>query len=283
MKTILKIFICAIIGCAITASCTSDDTEARNFVARITTALYDGNPDSIKVLYPEAKDAISKAGSYKFLVDLLEAEDAKYKDLGDGVWRVSIGDSVKVHILEGEEEGQFTIKESFGLIDYGTDRLKFAYATGWIDKKMNDVQIAEQLSDNAFIEWLGVDFLAQIKNNITVKKTGTFGDIKDGGTWVCSDGINVTVTNRNDFDIPSECYNIQCSDWSRSHPRDTTVVDAMGDDLRAHGKMVQSVDILTTMESTSEQQLIYDDECLLKLIYKNYKATGNEYKRYKSK
>lgn len=280
MKFALKFILGIAFCCTIAISCNSDDTAARQFVERISSGLATNDTDSIKALYPSATE-VEKAGNYKFLVRLLDNEEAKYKDLGDGLWRVSFGDSLKVNIVEGEEDGQFTVKESFGFIDFGQDRLAFARATGWIDKDMSDVQIAERLSDTKFVEWVGKEFLPELKKNVSVKKTGTFGDIKEGGTWVCSDGINVTVTNRNDFDIPSDAYLIECSDWSRSHPRDTSVVAAGGDDLRAHGKMTSSVDILTTMESSSKQVIVWDDEVLLNLVYKHYKAKGNEYKRYK--
>lgn len=280
MKFALKFIFGIAFCCTIATSCNSDDTAARQFVERISSALATNDTDSIKALYPSATE-VEKAGNYKFLVRLLDNEEAKYKDLGDGLWRVSFSDSLKMNIVEGEEDGQFTVKESFGFIDFGQDRLAFARATGWIDKDMSDVQIAERLSDTKFVEWVGKEFLPELKKNVSVKKTGTFGDIKEGGTWVCSDGINVTVTNRNDFDIPSDAYLIECSDWSRSHPRDTSVVAAGGDDLRAHGKMTSSVDILTTMESSSKQVIVWDDEVLLNLVYKHYKAKGNEYKRYK--
>lgn len=280
MKFSLRLILGFVFCCTIATSCNSDDTAARHFVERVSNALANADADSIKSLYPSAKE-VGKAGNYKFLVKLLGNEGAKYKDLGDGQWRVSFGDSLKMNIEEGEEDGQFTVKESFGFIDFGEDRIKFALATGWIEKSMNDVQIAERLCDTKFVEWVGRDFLPELKKNINVKKTGTFGDIKEGGTWVCSDGIHVTVTNKNDFDIPSDAYVIECSDWSRSHPRDTSVVDAVGDDLRAHGKMTSSVDILTTMESSSKQKIIWDDAVLLNLVYKHYKAKGNEYKRYK--
>lgn len=280
MKSSFKFLLSIVFCCAFTVSCNSDDTAARQFVERISSALATNNSDSIKALYPSATE-VEKAGNFKFLVRLLDNEVAKYKDLGDGLWRVSFGDSLKVNIVENEEDDQFTVKESFGFIDFGKDRIEFALATGWVERGMSDVQIAERLCDTKFVEWVGKVFLPELKKNVSVKKTGTFGDIKEGGTWVCSDGIHVTVTNRNDFDIPSDAYLIECSDWSRSHPRDTSVVAAGGDDLRAHGKMTSSVDILTTMESSSKQRIVWDDAVLLNLVYKHYKAKGNEYKRYK--
>lgn len=281
MKTIRNYILLGLLSCVAFTSCNGEDKKARAFVDHFTEMVISGNSDSIAAVYPAAEKVMKKAGNCNIRTKFLESRNVKVKDLGDGQWRATIGDSVKVNFTEGKEEGTFIVKESFGLIDYGTERMNFARATGWIESSMSDVKIGRRLCETEFIEWISGDFLENLKKNIHLAKTGTFGDERDGGTWICSDGIIMTITNYNDFAIPSDSYELVCSDWCRALPQDTSMVSVPGQDIPAHGKSVQRIEILTTMESASTQEIRYDDSALIGILFANYKAKGNEYKEFK--
>lgn len=281
MKNFAYTILCVLSLCIGFSSCHSDDKAARKFVGQLAAALEGGDADSLASYYPEAAKIVKKDALCHLRAQVLSSDNFKVKDLGEGLWRASFGDSVKINFVEGEEDGQFKVTESYGLIDYGADRIAFAHATGWIEKSMNDIKVGKRLSDKGFLEWVGQDFIDKVKENVVIKKTGTFGDERDGGTWICSDGIIVTILNHNDFPLPSDTYEIVCSDWCRALANDTSVVTALGEEIPAHGKFVQRVDILTTMESASSQEVRFDENNLLNLLYKNFAAKGTEYKDYK--
>lgn len=278
MKRYFSLVLCALLACALTTttSCSGpDDTAARGFVTRIINNFTKPNADSVKVLYPGAEKCTA------FHTKLLESKGMKLKAGSDGEWTCSVGDSLRIVFVEGqdEQEGTFTIKESYGFANFGADCIRFALGTGWVDKKMNDVQMAERIADKSFVNWLGKDFIESVKSNIKCQKTKTYGDEHDGGKWICADGIIVTVSNFNDFAVPGDCYEILAVETAPGMPADT--VFQAGDDLPPHAKVPVRVDILNTVETVGHQQLSFVDDNLLQLIYKNYKPNGSEYKRFK--
>lgn len=281
MRQITLYIITTLLCCSVLTACNGDDKAARAFVQRATTILAAADTDSIAVVYPGAAKVMAKTEGCRIATRRLKTTSFKVKDMGDGVWYATIGDSLRFRFVEGKHQDTFVIKESYGLLDYGHDREAFAAATGWIDPSMNDVKKGKRLANHRFVEWMTADFFANLKKQVKLRKTGRFGDERDGDTWICSDGIILTVTNYNDFALPSDAYEIVCSDWCRTLAADTSVVVVQGEDIPAHGHIKCRVEILTTIESASRQELRYDEAVLLGLLYRNYKATGTEYQRYK--
>lgn len=277
MKQFFSFALCALFAGALmtTTSCGSpDDTAARGFVTRIIANFTKPNVDSVKVLYPGAEKC--KA----FRTKLLENSALKLKAGSDGEWTCSLGDSLRIIFVQDEETGAFTIKESFGFAHFGADRMAFARGTGWIDKKMNDLAIAERLTETTFVEWVGKGFIEQVKKNLKCVKTSTYGDERAGGKWICADGIIVTVSNYNDFAVSGDCYEILCVENTPGISADS--VFQAGDDLPPHSNVPIRVDILNTVESHGHQELNFTDENILNLVFHNYKPNGSEYKRYKA-
>lgn len=254
-------------------ACGGDNAAATAFVERLSQQLESHNPDSIAAVYPGAQKI--EAFHAKALVD----KGAKLESFEGNKWKLSIGDSIVV-TFASDEQGVFTVSESHGLADFGYARLNFARGTGWVEKGMTDLQIYDRLQDTKFVEWVGEGFLEDLKKNVKLEKTGTFGDEREGGRWICSDGIVMKITNYNSFCIPGETYELHCQDISYTSYADTTLEVVTGEDLPDHGKRVMNVDIFTTMDSKSSQELHWNDAALLRLIYANYKPTGEEYQQY---
>lgn len=278
MKRYFCFVLCVLFACTLmtVTSCTSpDDTAARGFVTRIINNFTKPNADSVRVLYPGAEKCTA------FHTRLLESKDLKLKAGSDGEWTCSVGDSLRIIFVEGkdENEGVFTIKESYGFANFGADCIRFALGTGWVDKSMNDVAMAERIADKSFVEWLGKDFIESVKKNIKCQKTKTFGDERDEGKWICADGIVVTVSNYNDYPVPGECYEILAVETSPGMRTDS--VFQPGDDLPPHAKVPVRVEIFHTLDSKVSQKLSFVDANLLNLIYRNYKPKGTEYRDFK--
>lgn len=272
MRQTLILLLCTLVGSVLVA-CGGDNAAATAFVERLSQQLESHNPDSIAAVYPGAQNI--EAFHAKELLD----KDAKLSSGEGDTWKLTVGDSIVV-VFGSNDQGAFTVSESHGLADFGTARLAFARGTGWVEKGMTDLQIFDRLKDKKFVEWIGGSFLEELKKNVKLEKTGTFGDEREGGKWICSDGIVMKITNFNSFGIPGDTYELICQDISRTSYADTTLEVVNGEDLPDHGKRVMNVDIFTTMESVSTQELRWNDEALLRLIYANYKPTGNEYQEY---
>lgn len=255
-------------------ACGGEKAAATAFVERLSQQLESHNADSIAAVYPGAQKI--DAFHAKALVD----KGAKLENCEGGVWKVTVGDSIVV-TFRSDEQGVFTVSESHGLADFGSARLNFARGTGWVEKGMTDLQIYDRLQETKFVEWVGEGFLAALKKNVKLEKTGTFGDEHEGGRWICSDGIVMKITNYNTFSIPGETYELHCQDISYTSYADTTEEVVAGEDLPSHGKRVMNVEIFTTMDSERSQELRWNDAALLRLIYANYKPTGQEYQQYK--
>lgn len=280
MKRYFSFVLSALIACVlltITSCSAPDDTAARGFVTRIINNFTKPNPDSVKVLYPGAEKCTA------FHTKLLESKDLKLKAGSDGEWTCSVGDSLRIVFVEGQDEmeGTFTIKESYGFANFGADCLRFALGTGWVDKNMNDVKMANRIADKSFVKWLGKGFIRDVKKNIKCQKTKTYGDEREGDKWICADGIVITVSNHNDFAVPGDCYEILAVEKAPGTPADSVL--QVGDDLPPHSKVPIRVDIFNTVETVGHQHLSFIDNNLLALIYKNYKPKGSEYKRFKNR
>lgn len=257
-------------------ACGGNDTAAPAFVERLSQQLESHNPDSIASVYPGAQKI--EAFHTKALLD----KDAKLESCGSNKWKLSVGDSIVV-TFGSDEQGVFTVSESHGLADFGYARMQFARGTGWVERGMTDLQICERLQDTKFVEWVGEGFLEGLKKNVKLAKAGTFGDEREGGRWICSEGIVMSITNYNSFRIPGEAYELHCQDISYTSYADTTEEVVPGDDLPDHGKRLINVEIFTTMDSENTQELRWNDAALLRLIFANYKPTGNEYQQYKQR
>lgn len=275
MRHTFTFILSTIVGCMLVA-CGGEKSAASAFVERLSEQLESHNADSIAAVYPGAQTI--EAFHAKALVD----KGAKLESCEGGVWKVTVGDSIVV-TFGSDEQGVFHVKESHGLADFGYARLNFARATGWVEQGMTDLQIFERLKDTQFVDWVGQGFLEELKKKVKLEKTGTFGDEREGGKWICSDGIIMKITNFNSFVIPGDTYELHCQDISYTSYADTTVEVVNGEDLPDHGKRVMNVDIFTTMDSKSSQELHWNDAALLRLIYANYKPTGNEYEQYKQR
>lgn len=273
MKKLFSIALTTIIAFVTFTSCNKEDNSAKEFLATLSQTLSSGKADSIAMLYPGAEKFET------FNSRLLVGDSVKIEIQEDGTYKVAMSDRASL-VMQRDETGKYMVKESKGLFNFDSKRVEFAKKTGWIESTMNDVKVAEQFADTLFVEWLGREFVANVKKNLSVKLTGTYGDDKYMGEWVSAEGIVVTVTNNNDFLIPGACYKVHCKDWYWGDPSMSSSRTNNGQDVAAHGKVTMRVALSTNMESENSQKLEFVDSEIFKLLAEHYVPKGTEYKDY---
>lgn len=274
MKKNIFLSLCALVICACLCSCNNEEKNARAFVSSLATAMQNKQAGEIAKLYP-GSDRLPA-----FNAQLLLDEEAPLTKADDGTWTLQLADGARL-VFTQAEDGTLSVKESFGLAKFDTDRVAFAKKTGWVSEGMSDAAVAERLADEGFITWISGNFISEAKKKASCKLTGTYGDEYWGGEWMSAKGIKVTITNKNDFDFPGSAYKVVCKDWYWGDPsQQGTSKTANGVDVPAGKSATIQVALSTTMESDSSQKLSFNDEALLPLVFAHYTPNGNEYKEY---
>ena len=258
----------------------SGDKEIRQFVEQFAKAVETGDSLTIRNLYPD-----SNADSLVFNYDKNNIQI----DRKENEWIVKEADDV-VLIIVKNEDNTIQIKESYGIFSYPDSLLTVAKATGWYDKKLNDIQNAERLSDEDFIKWLKEHNKDRIKANVKIsKKSQYLDDNIDNAINVYAHGCDfkcthtVIISNENSFVIPSKDYHI-----SVIHKSDDDYDYFQTNKKRIEGKSIPANGTVsyTWQDIHFEGTWSYEDDVMLvynpSLINLSELSvfTGTEYEKY---
>lgn len=151
---------------------------------------------------------------------------------------------------------------------------QLAEATGWVEKGMNDAQLAERLNDTLFVASLKQQALNQVKSGLNLK--GWEVDLDKSGMKIV---VSIKVNNSLDAPVKGADYSVT-SVVLNGGPIFTKKLS--GVDIEAGGTAtlsyrlgVEYSDWFKDARNTLHLN-ISEDEAL----YRFYKADGNEYKRY---
>lgn len=148
--------------------------------------------DSLCHVYPDVRNADS-------LSFTPSGKSFSIIDLGGGKYKIIYSPTVRI-LVEKDSQGLLSVTESYGLFAYDSMRTSLARRSGlWVDS-LNDVHLAERMSDADFFSYL--NGRAQLKTS----------DILQVGTPVynSSDGINgyVPILNLTAYEVDGDDYTV---------------------------------------------------------------------------
>lgn len=257
---------------ALVTSCSDVKQEVKQFAADFATKVSNNQKDSLLAVWPDVAKADSLA--LAFSPDSIVVEEAETK----GRFKVSFGQGANIVVKKGED-GNISISESRGLFAYPDSKLSFAKITGWIEKDMSDIEIAERFQDTLFVAGLGDSILKEIKNSLVV--VDDHYDVMEL-TGLGHTPWHITVKNKSSYDIQKTDYHVS-----------GVLEDEYG---RRISKSIPGIDI----SSNSTSDILYDlkpgnalptivtpkivfDINAEEALTKYYIPKGNEYKEYMSR
>ena len=279
MKTKSLSFAC-LAGCIalLSLSCTSEDKDkdkVKTFAEEFASAVSKGDSAAISKMYPGAVSADSL--TFDFIADsvVISTDDAQH------LTTLSFPNGVDL-VLSEEGEGQYVIQSSHGIFAYPSDVLSFAKKTGQWKEGLSDVEQAARMADQGLVDYLYEQFTAQLKNGLSIIKTGTYGDDYYEGEWVSSKGATFTIKNNSSIDIPGSAYQVIYKEgyWGGGSMVTETVP---GQDVSAGGTVTLRTSKLgSSMESDVSQRLevkgISKEDFL-----KDFHPKGNEFEEYQKR
>lgn len=252
-------------------SCSGVKQEVKQFAADFATKVSNNQKDSLLAIWPDVAKADSLA--LAFSPDSIVVEETET----EGYFKVSFGQGANIVVKKGEN-GNFSVIESRGLFAYPDRKLSFAKLTGWIEKGMNDLEIAERFQDTLFVASLGNSILKEIKNSLVIVDDH-YDPMELTGLGHTS--WHITVQNKSSYDISKTDYHV--------------LGFLENENGRKSSKSIPGIDI----SSNSTSDILYDlkrgnfptvvspkiilDINTEDVVTKYYIPKGNEYKEYLSK
>lgn len=241
--------------------CSCTESKMKNFAEKFVTAVASNDTTAIAQMYPNAN--IADKLSLNFTKDSVTVEEVA------DTFVVYLGNGKSLSILK-DEEGELYIADSHGVFSYPEERMDFALKTGWIDKDMSDLKIAEQFKDTMFINYLAQKNAGQIKTKLVVKSINyksSDSDFYSGlMTWV------TTIANESEFEIPGSFYEV-FTDYLRWHKKYD------GKDIKPGERHTFTLTVETNEgEPSSRIRFKVSDADLLA---KFFTPKGGEYEAYK--
>lgn len=256
-----------------------DMENIQKFAINFADKVSKNHVESIRAVYPDAAKIDSFA--LNFIPDKITVKELPEKNLFEV--ELENGSSFLFKKVEGDESSMQVIK-SYGLMALPDGRYDFALKTGWIEKGMTDVEMAERFQDKEFEKSLQKEFIKDIKSKVSVKITGTWGDDYFEGEWVSAKGAVITVSNNSAITIHGDSYHVTYSTWYWGDSSQKKRETLSGKDIAAGGiATLQTSKLGPDMESEHSVQINFMEAAFNSMFLQSYKPTGNEYKAYLAK
>ena len=252
-------------------ACNNAEKEAKDFAAEFLAKAKANDVSAVRSMYPDAVRCDSFAVDYT--TDQITMEEK------DGQYTVTFGDR-RTFVLAKGDDGQLRVVSSTGVFAYDTDLLDFARRTGWTDSRMNDGALAERLSDRDFLDAMVSRFADELKSKVVGGEVDYFAQSYADQSSLHA--VVTRVTNRTDFDIPGDVYQVAYRSVYWGFPEDNETTLLNGVDIPANGSVTIRGRKRSAGEPTeSSVRVKFDEQKLLRLCLQQYKANGHEYRDYK--
>ncbi len=251
------------------------EEQVKQFAADFATKVSNNQKDSLAAIWPDVAKADSLA--LTFVADSIRVEPTQTA----GQYKVTMGSADMLVTLA--EDGKMTVGETHGLFAYPDDKVSMALATGWITKDLNDTQIAERFTDSLFVNSLADNLIAGLKSKLRASCKCVSSNMS-----TFTKTYAITVTNSNDFDVPSEAYTILATEWGWDCDR---LMDVPGKTKSLGGVMVKANSSATLpVPGTYDLEYSSGFKTNIRINYTKDQAvknllhpTGNEYNEYLEK
>lgn len=275
MYTMRQFFIISSFCCfllIITTSCNKEtENEAINaFAEQFVKQLNSSDATSVKKAYPNAAEVDSFAKGF------VETNIQISRDRMTNGYLVSLGEG-NWFVVVGKDTSSFRIVKSHGLFAFDNKMMNLAEKTGWITPKMNDKQIAEALSDTAFIDFMADKALANLQKYVLSSIVET-----EYLEYSFSNSVKVTVSNKTSRTLYGTDYKIKVfSTWMGEEDEKKYIA---GKDVNGN----DSISTTTTLAYNGSGGTGYYSEIILltdklskrDIIEKYYVPKINDYKEY---
>ena len=269
-----KITLIAIPLIALTfVSCTEDGTnEAKQFISDLKTAISSGDSAAISQLYPDALKADSLALN-------IIADSVKVEKSGNGdTLQLLLGDGKRITLLKTGDNA-YQAQSSIGLFVWPEKEVAFAKQTGQWKDGLTDAEQAERMADKGLVTYLFDEFNAKVKDGLSILNVKTYGDDYYEGEWVSCKGMQFTVKNNTDIDIPGSAWSITYKEgyWGGGEMASELVP---GEDIKAGGTVtVKTKKLASSTESETTQRLNVKGLTLEEFLA-DFHPSGKEYDEY---
>ncbi len=256
---------------ALATSCSDVKQEVKQFAADFATKVSNNQKDSLLAVWPDVAKADSLA--LTFSPDSIVVEETDR----EGQFKVSFGQRADIVVNKGED-GNISIIESRGLFAYPDRKLSFAKLTGWIEKGMNDLEIAERFQDTLFVASLGNSILKEIKNSLVIVDDH-YDPMELSGlghtTW------HITVHNKSPYDISKTDYHVLGVLENENGRKTSKSIPGIDISSNSTSDILYKVNI-SNIPAANAPKIVLDINTE-DVVTKYYIPKGNEYKEYLSK
>ena len=253
-----------------TASCNKEtENKAINaFAEQFVKQLNSGDATSVKKAYPNAAEVDS------FTRGFVETDIQISRDRMTNGYCVSLGEG-NWFVVVGKDASSFRIIKSHGLFAFDNKMINLAEKTGWIAPKMNDKQIAEALSDTAFIDFMTDKALASLQKYVLTSNEESLGNSFDIN-------VKVTIHNKTSKTLYGSDYKIKVfSTWMGGEDEKKFIA---GRDVNGNDSISTTTSLLMNGSGGtgfySEVILLTDKLSKKEIIEKYYVPDINDYKEY---
>lgn len=252
-------------------SACSGDKDVREFAEKFGHELSDNDVAAIHEVYPESEKCDS------FALDLIKDSIRIEKTDNPDIFIVSYGDG---HSMEVKRKGEnrFSVLSSKGLFAYPKAELRFAKATGALDKVKNDAGLAEVMDViPAFRVYLYNEYKSKRKNALTNLGAKITKDIQ----YAVETGHGYyTIKNNTDDIIEGSEYELVWTDeymGMAGYNSSTRVTP--GKDVAPNNTITVPF-TFTGHDFTSLSNIRIKDVTMDRFMT-DFKAKGNEYETYR--
>lgn len=139
------------------------NAEALQFASRFASFVSQNQLDSIRAFYPGA--ALCDSFALRFVPDSIKLVANEQAD----TFRVTASDNV-TFVLVKNQNGEFSVTESHGLVAFDEDCLKFAQVTGQYKDGLTDAEQSKRMSEKGFKDQLIKDFKKSLSEKVYPRK-----------------------------------------------------------------------------------------------------------------
>lgn len=279
MKRIVCFSIMAIVMMVLLSSCDSKKSKVERVVKAFAEAVSQKDAQTISTVYPTAAtcDSLSLfSQEEKINVEKTETE---------GTFVAKVGDK-EFTVVEGED-GTMTITDSRNVFCYPQKKTALGLATGWIEEKMSDAEMAERFADTSFVSFLSETLFNEMKGKVRVidwiygmRPMDIFGS---GMKYV---PLQFKVDNDTDYDIAPEDYVIEIVvSYLRVAGVGNKTMEVKGETLPANSSTIIKYNLKPVYDDPNLFEGVDGKKLVFKLskeemLQKYFVPKGGEYQSY---
>lgn len=259
------IVIAAGLFCVLFSSCTNKKAE---FIKLLSETMA-SDTATLSNIYPDAKDMELNRVTFD-PATVTATEDEKE-------FQLTVGDAT-INIVSNEQ-GEYHIASTKGLLKVDPAVLAFAKETGWYKPELTDKENSIALQDTVFPKNLKEAFINEAISGVSVKVV----DYAENYSSMTKK-MKVVVTNNSSANIKADMYTIgfryKSFNWDTMRDTWSSQKNYDGVDVDANGTAAIELGTFDA-EGTFGGKATIEWRDNLDIVALGFKATGNEYDEYK--